>query len=354
MAYQADGQIDAKDYNETLVGLPTPLANIQQQFNAIWSTGKGNVGWGQPSFGPAVAPGQIIGSYEWSELARYIIRAKRWIGATSASWPGDPISPIVPSRVGDTVALKTADSTDFVDQLSKIYKYRMSCYQPGGGLAPSITNSYTWRQQLTFTVKLTFPSEDKLRYFFNCGGHISMNFDYTVSSTRSTINMIKKLASDIGTIYWTCTAGSQQTYIGDIKFDQVSKFGGGGKTPTLAKVDYYDPSLYDATGNGVMLFQQYADGAAAGYGDTNIAIYASTTGVKGANSGNGNIVTLKLVVDLDPDVLGGYLMPADVGKFNVNVIQPYLPLTGWSGSTGTLLYLQSWSLPSTTSTVLAI
>ena len=352
MAYSDGGQIDAKDYNEVFAGVPVPLANIGKQFNAIWGVGKGNKGYGQPNVLPVVAPGDKISSLEWYYITNYINRVRNWQGSTGSSWPGDPAPSIASTASGQPVLY---DQGNFQKMLDYIEKYRMCVYQRGSGIAPGITNTYTWTKTLTFTVKLIFSSGDKARYFFNCGGQIAMNFSYPTTSTERVPQILKQLAVDMGTVYWSCTAGSQKTIVGNVQYDRVTKIGGGGNDPEVkANVDYYDPSLYDATGNGVLLFKQKAKSSIPGYTDNiSVSIFASTTGTKGLNEDNGTTVILKCLVDLGAGVTG-YSMPANMGRFDVTATGPYTPLTGWSGSTGYLLYQQSWSLPSSLTSVIAI
>lgn len=352
MAYSDGGQIDAKDYNELFAGVPVPLANIGKQFNAVWGVGKGNKGYGQPNVLPTVAPGDKITSLEWYYITNYITRVRNWQGSNSSAWPGDPAPTLASTAPGQPILY---DQGDFQKMLDYIEKYRMCCYLNGGGTRPTASNTYTWTKTLTFTIKLFFASGDKARYFFNCGGQIAMNFGYPTTSTQRVPQLLKQLAVDMGTVYWTCNAGSQKTIINNEQFDKVTRIGGGGNDPvTKANVDYYDPSLYNATGNGVLLFKQTPKTTIPGYSDNvSVSIYASTTGTKGLNDDNGTTVILKCIVDLGAGV-SGYTMPANTGEFSVYAIQPYVPLTGWSGSSGYLLYEQSWSLPGSSTTVLAI
>lgn len=353
MAYQQGGQVEAKDYNETLVGTPVPLANIAKQFNAIWGTGKGNIGYGQPDMFTAVAPGNAITSAEWNLLNRYIDRVRNWQGSSLPGWPGEPIT-LLPNVNPGTTILHSNGVYEKI--LQELHKYRIFHYLSGTGQANAITNTFSWTQKLTFTTNITFNTVDQARYFFNCGGQIAMSFSYNVLSSRPVINMVKKLATDIGTVYWTCSADNLATLIGSTEFTKVKKIGGGGNNPQiLADVDYYTPSLLGATGDGVLLFRQYAQGAVTGYSNTNISIFASTSGPTGAFEGNGNVITLKLVLDLDTDILGGYTMPENTGTFFVSALEPGLPPNNfWSGTSGNLLFQRSWSTPSVSSTVLAI
>ena len=167
MAYADGGQIDAKDYNETFAGLPVPLTDIAKQFNAVWGVGKGNKGYGQPNVLTAVAPGDTIKSTEWVQLTNYIYRVRNWQGSTKASWPGEPAPAIASNSAGSPVLY---DNASIQKTLDFIEKYRMCCYSNGGGVLPTITNTYTWTKTLTFTTKLIFSSGDQARYFFNAGG----------------------------------------------------------------------------------------------------------------------------------------------------------------------------------------
>jgi len=353
MAYSDGGQIDANDFNEKFAGLPLPLTDVAKQFNAIWGVGKGNSGYGQPNVIPTVAPGQVIRSNEWELLKFYMSRVGNWQGNKLSNWPGEPIPVTASSSVGSPVLY---DQGSFQKVLDYYQKYRMSCYFNGGGALGGGTNAFSWIKTLTFTVRFGWPSGDTLRYFFNCGGQISMNFSYPTTSTQQVPQILKTLATDMGTIYWTCLAGSEKTNINGVKYDRVTKIGGGGNDPAVkADVDYYSESLYDAPDNGVLLFQQLPKTTVPGYSSSVTAsIYASTTGTRGLNDDNGRTITLRLVIDLGPTGISGYTMPANMGTFTAYAIQPYLPLTGWSGPNGNLLYSQPWSIPWSTTTIAAI
>ena len=359
MAYSEGGQIDAKDFNEIFAGVPLPLADPAKQFNAIWGVGKGNIGYGQPNVFAARAPGDRINSVDWELLKRYITRVTNWQGTTpwqdwpNPNWPGDPVPATASTLPGQPVL---HDQGSLQKVLDHIHKYRISCWVNGGGPVYEARNAFTWTRTLTFTVRLTWASGNIARYFFNCGGQIAMNFVYPTTAPQQAPQILKTLATDMGTVYWTCLAGTEKTNINGVRFDRVTRIGGGGNNPaTLANVDYYTASLNGATGNGVLLFQQFPKTTIPGYeSNTSVSIYASTVGTPGLNEDNGATVILKMVVDLGPTGISGYTMPANMGTFRVYAIQPYVPLTGWSGSTGNLLYTQSWRQPSGTTTVLAI
>jgi hypothetical protein len=332
MAYNTGGIIENTDYNDIMIN-PADAAN---RLNAIWGVGKGSRGYGQPGTYVTVEKGEIVTANQWNN----IISATR----SFAQRHDNPIASSITNVVsGEPV---NYDNGIVRTNIESIDATRTWCRVPGPTFSLTRQNQFIWRNQLRYTVNVFFGSGDQTRYFWNCGGQISINVSQPSAPGRPITQMISDLASAMGTVYWTAIPGpGKKTKLVGTEFDAVTKIGGSGTPETIAKdIDYYNSSLYNSV-NGVLLFQQKATNAVPAYSNSNIRITASTSGVKGANEDNGNSLVLQVILDTVPD---GAEMPA-LGSITVYVSPPAL-----EPSNLTKLSRVTWTSPAISITATAI
>lgn len=270
MTYSTGGLIQASDYN-TFNGATT--ANVSGTLLTVYSTGKGNAGYGQTTSVPTnvAAATDTVTATQWTTLVNAInVVRKHQSGAGF-------------TNIGTYTAGTTINATNDVSgNLTNAYTNRLN-YQAegttttGATFAPVFTaNNDTNAQTIQFSRTATFANADAARYFFNAGGQLN----FVVSSITNTGATSR--GADIGNLAVT-NFGSKRIR----SANSGARTGTGGTLNTDLTTDR---GYYGATTSNVVL-TQITSTSTAYTGDV-FYFLARTNGVQGSNSDNGTVLTL--------------------------------------------------------------
>ena len=172
MAYTAGDTILDDEYNTFVNSSSSPYG-----YNHFAGTGSGAYGLGQSTIS-TVAPGNTITAAQWNSL---------WTGMDNiANHTNDTLSSTAAVSSGNTIAIKAALATDLATLAASV--------AAGCPNATAFTNTATvnddtannWTTSQTVTVTITAASQDALRYFFNSGGKVTIDFSNTTLPTGGT------------------------------------------------------------------------------------------------------------------------------------------------------------------------
>jgi hypothetical protein len=239
MTYTVGGTIEAADYN----GFANTSAN---NINAVWSTGSGDLGWGQTAIAP-VGIGSTVTATQWATLVANLATAGQQTGSTLTSRT-QPVA-------GNTIAILANVATD----INTITQNRGNAAASGTTIGTfSGTTSKTtgtgsagsaWT--ITFTHTVTFPSADQARYFFNAGGLVKIMFGKSSTGTDHDPDW-NTFAGQCGNIFLSGYIRDAAATIAGVSYNGVTRIGGTGGTQTaLATVT----GFYELSTTPVSLFQ---------------------------------------------------------------------------------------------------
>lgn len=270
MAYSSGGLIQASDYN-TFNGATT--ANVSGTLLTVYSTGKGNAGYGQTISVPTnvSASTDTVTATQWTTLVNAInVVRKHQSGAGFTN--------IGTYTVGTTINA----TNDVSGNLTNSYTNRLN-YQAegttttGSTFSPSFTAANdTNAQTIQFSRTATFANADAARYFFNAGGQLN----FVVSSITNTGATSR--GADIGNLAVTNFASKR---IRAANAGARTGTGGTVNSDATTNAGYYSLTTANTT------LTQITSTATAYTGDV-FYLLAKTNGVQGSNSDNGTILTL--------------------------------------------------------------
>lgn len=275
MTYSSGGLIQAADFNNIL-GAASDTTGGGTQFNPVWATGFGNVGYGQTAVSNVAVGGTVTAS-SWADLVNKLNNAR-----THQTGAGSGIS--APSAGSTITYLSTLTSS-----VSDAYGARLLASTTG--TTTTGTND-TWNPNAAATSALsvfkdcniTFASADQARYFFNAGGKISYFISATdnAGTTRST--SLRDAINALGGI------GSFGGYT------NTGRTGTGGSiSANVTTWGYWNNVLNSAT----TIIQ--SDDTNAAYSGYNCRIQAFTNSSDTTRGANGLQVTLRVLLTASAD-----------------------------------------------------
>ena len=213
MTYSSGGLIQAADYNTFATNL-----------NAIWSTGTTDSGWGQTSISSVSANG-IVTATNWATLVNNL--------ATSGSQTVTTITSRTAPVTGNIIAILANVATDITscttNRGNAASVGNEIGYIVGTTSKTGVTGAGTTAWTITFTHIVTFDSNQAVRYFFNAGGLIRLQFGK--SSTGTDIDPDwNTFAGYPGSLYITGSAGAKT--IAGVSYTGTTRIGGTGGTQT--------------------------------------------------------------------------------------------------------------------------
>jgi len=172
MAYQAGDTILDDEYNDFAGKTSSPYG-----YNYFAGTGAGAYGLGQSTLS-TVAAGNTITAAQWNSLFTAM--------SNLANHTNDTLTSTTAVSGGDTIAIKAALATDLATLAASV--------AAGCPNATAFTNTATvnkdtannWTTSQTVTVTITAASQDALRYFFNSGGKVVIDFSNPTLPTGGT------------------------------------------------------------------------------------------------------------------------------------------------------------------------
>lgn len=265
MTYSSGGLIQATDYNN-LNGAAAGTTGGGTQINPVWATGYNNYGYGQPTI-PNVAVGGTVAATNWSNmvLALNICR-------THQSGSGSGISqPTAGSTITYLSTLASAISTAATNRLSAASVGTTTSSTKT--VAISAPSGVTTLGTINWTV--TFPSVDQARFFFNCGGYLTISYSsFTNTGGTSRGTSIQTLAQ---TNY-----ASKRIYASSMS----ARTGTGGTVNT----DTTATGFYSLATTATTICKITSTGY---YSSDYVQASAFTSGTTGSYGGNGAIVYVK-------------------------------------------------------------
>jgi hypothetical protein len=239
MTYTVGGLIQAADYN----GFANDSAN---NLGNIWGTGSGDKGWGQTNISN-VAVGATVTATQWATLVANL--------ATSGSQTGSTLTSRTQPQAGNVIAILANVATD----INTITNNRGNAVGAGteygvfsgttSKTTPTGSGGNAWT--ITFTHTITFASANALRYFFNAGGRVRLQ--YGKSSTGTDMDAdINQLAGWCGSIFLSGRVNGAAQLIAGTSYTGTTRIGGtGGTQTTLATTTGW----YNLTGSPTTIFQ---------------------------------------------------------------------------------------------------
>jgi len=172
MAYVAGDTILDDEYNAFVSNTGSPYG-----YNYIAGTGAGAYGLGQSTLS-TVAAGNTITAAQWNSL---------FTGMSNlANHTNDTLTSTAAVSGGDTIAIKAALISDLATLAASV---AAGCPNTTALTDTATVNDDTannWTTTQTVTVTITAASQDALRYFFNSGGKVVIDFSNPTLPTGGT------------------------------------------------------------------------------------------------------------------------------------------------------------------------
>lgn len=262
MAYSQGGLIAATDYN-TIVG--TSPGSTTNTINTVWAVGSGSAGYGQTPIS-SVSASALVTATQWATLINNLNST-----LTHQSGSGSGLSaPVAGNQINYLSTLQT--------QVNNAYTNRLTFASNSAAVTnvSSLTAYAAWTSATTtstltrsFGCRVTFPSADQARYFFNSGGRVKFNISGTGSgSSRST------------------AAANMCTYLGGVLVFGANTNGGRAGTGGTVATNDTTKGYYGATNANVNIVS--VTGVTASYTTDTGTIAIKTNGTQGSNNDNGS------------------------------------------------------------------
>jgi hypothetical protein len=284
MAYTVGQTVQAADYN-----------GFRTSVNTAWSVGTGNAGYGQPEFtqvnvgdliqarASTVTPGNPNSNVpptwsttpEWRSLVNAInSMSKHQVGGadivTASSFAA---SNSLPTSAASITGLIAHSSTVSNGITAVTGNQRLNAAAQGTTSTTVLTNNAgAWSDKLVFTFEVNFSNVNRLRYYFNAGGQISLNMSHSGSGDAN--SLFSNIASEAGQIYLSSTNAFPLTIAGQT-YDGVTKVGG----VVSSRTTINNLGFYQLTGTPVQIYKQTGSSPSTPYtSDSAITITAAHDG----------------------------------------------------------------------------
>jgi len=239
MTYSVGGLIEAADYN----GFVNVSAN---NINKVWSTGTGDSGWGQTAISTVSAGGTVTAT-QWATLVANLATAGQQTSSTLTSRT-QPVA-------GNVIAILNNVATDINTVTLNRGNAAASGTEYGvfSGTTSKTTGtgSGTAAWTITFTHTVTFASADALRYFFNAGGIVKLQYGKSSTGTDHDPDW-NTFAGLCGSINLTGRVNSNSQLIAGTTYTGTTRIGGTGGTQTTLTTT---TGWYNLTGSPTTIFQ---------------------------------------------------------------------------------------------------
>jgi len=230
MTYTAGGLIEATDYNGFANN--TAGANV----NSVWSTGSGDLGYGQTSTALAtVSAGGTVTAVQWANLNNRI--------ASMANHQGTTITSRTNPVATDLITIQAAINTDLTNCTTNRGNASAigstSTTWSGNSAKTSGTGSGTSSWSITWTHVVDFGTADQARYFWNAGGLVRLDMSKTSTGTDADPDW-NSFVSTVGTLYMTGRVNGTAQTIAGTSYTGFTRIGGSGTpSPFLSTTGWY-------------------------------------------------------------------------------------------------------------------
>lgn len=227
MTYQSNSSIVASDINSLTGGIvaTSPFlsdASAINKLSALYGVGYGSRGYGQSAISiPIISSGQQISSGHWLTVRSLLEACCNQTGTSKTLLP-----PTTFFAAGSQIIAADGVGTtyDLPSLVTLCDTNRFSTHPFGTSLTSNVltmTRSSTWSSLITGTIRATFSSSDKARYFFNSGGQIRFNFYQPSAATPQSLSW-SNVFSNIGTITFSAM---QSTISGTLGTATIGYYG---------------------------------------------------------------------------------------------------------------------------------
>jgi len=226
MAYTSGDTIEATHYNGFVASV-----------NALWGTGTSNRGIGQTTTISTVSATNTITATQWSTLLDRIRSISDHYGQDASI----TVDTVTNPTSGDTISAYATLSAD----IGTIDSAQIAVASVAAGYQTAVTDtavvSGTFTNTITQTDTLTFASANAMRYFFNAGGRVNVDWTISGGTADAKYNEWVDLVTQCGSYYIYNTTGGKS---------------GGSGTPTtnLTTTGFWDLGTGTTT-----MFKQVAD-----------------------------------------------------------------------------------------------
>jgi hypothetical protein len=266
MSYALGGKVQSTDLN-----------SFTTTFNALWSTGSSNSGYGQTALASVSYGEKVRANDYWRALVENIIKEANHQGSSYLSMTPTP-----------TTAGKIQFLSNISSNLTTVANNRLNAASSGSTSTTTLTSIETWNESLVMTFTVTFESNNAARYFFNAGGQIGFNFSHP--NTGSINTLISDICAEAGTI-WVSSPTSGTASISGTAYNGVTKVGGVSSVRQTVNTNY---GFYAFNSTSTEIFKQTGDaGSYSYYFDSFLQIKASTN--------SAGVVTFVCTIDEIPD-----------------------------------------------------
>jgi hypothetical protein len=262
------------EYN--LYGLGSRLGNqeVNANVNNVWGTGYGDAGYGQTNVIVAKDEDNEPSIAEWTNMFNIITSIGNHQGTTIRSMNANDVE-------------LTLDNIS--NNVTDIHTNRLDAVATNVAKVKNIESTGTWFDQAKQIVRVTFTDADKVRYFFNAGGYITITPDivnYTDDEKARSWDALTQMA---GTIKFGATSSS---VTGDSTSKTVTELHTSYAGVIASNIGYYDLNT-----TNTLIYSKTLTTSGSPYITTspnNIKIYASSSGTVGATGDNGVIITFTI------------------------------------------------------------
>ena len=261
MAYSQGGLIEATDYNNFLNG--------SNQLNTVWSTGTGNVGYGQTALS-TVSSGVPITATQWATLINTLNSA-----LVHQSGTGSGISVTTTgSAINYLSSLANNINTAYTNRLNKTTNGSTTT---GNVYSPAFSEvNQTAAYNSSFTRTIAFESGDAARYFFNAGGYINFITTSAVNNdaTSRSADMVTLIGTNLGNFTGFGAANnSGRSGTGGTLTTNATGTGYYGLTTSEVSLSYIDATSVTYSADYVALNYFTSTANISGNGDKGSTIY---------------------------------------------------------------------------------
>jgi hypothetical protein len=262
MSYAQGSLIEAADYNNIIGTSPGSTAN---KLNTVWAVGSGSAGYGQTPIS-SVSASALVTATQWATLINNLNST-----LTHQAGSGSGIAaPVAGNQINYLSTLQTQVNNSYTNRLTFASNSAAVTNVDSLSAYAAWTNtSTTSTLTRSFGCRVTFPSADQARYFFNAGGRVKFNLSGVGSgSTRST------------------AAANMCTYMGGVLIFGANTNGGRAGTGGTVGTNDTTKGYYGATNSNVNIVS--VTGVTANYTTDTGTIAFRTNGVQGSNNDNGS------------------------------------------------------------------
>ena len=213
MAYAAGNTILDDEYNTFVNSSSSPYG-----YNHFAGTGSGAYGLGQSTIS-TVAAGNTITAAQWNSLFTGMDNIANHVNISLTSTAA--------VATGNTIAIKSALTTDLANLAAQVAAGSPSATALTNSSSKNVDSSSSWTTTQTVTTTWTAASAAALRYFFNAGGKIVIDWSRTTGEAHAKNNEWTDIVGRAGPITIKAndldgSGGASQTINNDFGFHDLT------------------------------------------------------------------------------------------------------------------------------------